>query len=210
MWPAHCTRSLMPLRSGDKLYVVVGDHDRTTSTDAASQQIEVTSYVDHPAYNPNTMDNDVSLLKLASRITMSNTISPVCLPWKYVNDNFQGTTITASGWGTTMQGGSFSNQLREVDLPVLTTEECAAYLPGQITQNMICTYFPGKDTCQGDSGGSIDLERGGRYYAIGSLIAFNSLVWFIQRRNYPGVYAKTTKYLDWIQTTASGETFCKA
>ncbi|CAL8070448.1 unnamed protein product [Orchesella dallaii] len=206
MTAAHCTRAVMPLPAGDKLYVVVGDHDRSASNTASGrQEIEVTSYTDHPNYNENTMDNDMSLLKLARSLTLSNTVSTVCLPWNYVSDNFSGTNVTASGWGTTTQGGSVSSTLREVDLPVLTTEQCATYMPGQVTQNMICTYQPGKDTCQGDSGGSIDLARGGRYYAIGVVS------WGIgcARERYPGVYAKTTKYLDWIQTTTN-DNFCKA
>ncbi len=47
----------MPLESGDVLYVVVGDHDRSISTDAASQQVAVESVHDHKQYNSDTMDN---------------------------------------------------------------------------------------------------------------------------------------------------------
>jgi len=196
----------MPLQSGDVLYVVLGDHDRSSSTDAASQQIAVESVHDHKDYNDNTMDNDVSLLKLSRTITFTNSISPVCLPFNYANDEFSGTTVTASGWGTTTQGGSVSNVLKEVDLPVLTTAQCSEYYRGQLTERMICTYLPGKDTCQGDSGGSIDLYRNGNYYHIGVVS------WGIgcARENNPGVYAKTTKFLDWITTTTSGENFCRA
>jgi len=202
---AHCTRAVMPLQSGDVLSVVIGDHDRGTTTDAASQQIAISAVFDHPRYNTTTMDNDMSLLKLSRSVTYTSTISPVCLPWNYRSDEFAGTTITASGWGTTTQGGQTSSTLREVDLPVLTTAQCSQYYPGQITSNMICTYQPGKDTCQGDSGGSIDLLRTGKYYAIGVVS------WGIgcAQKDNPGVYAKTTKYLDWIQTTTN-ENFCKA
>jgi len=201
---AHCTQAVMPLQPGDTLYAVVGDHDRSTSSETSSQQIAIAQVFDHPNYDDQTMDNDVSLLKVRSQIAFSNTISPVCLPFNYANDDFDGTTVTASGWGTTSQGGQVSNTLKEVDLPVLTTQQCSRYYPGQITENMICTYNPGKDTCQGDSGGSIDLNRNGNYYAIGVVS------WGVgcARENNPGVYAKTTKYLDWI-TTTSGEQFCR-
>jgi len=202
---AHCTQAVMPLRDGDKLYAVIGDHDRSTSQETQSQQIEISNVYDHPQYDDQTMDNDMSLLKVRSQIVYGQTISPVCLPFAYANDDFSGTTVSASGWGTTSQGGQVSNQLREVDLPVLTTEQCSRYYPGQITENMICTYQPGKDTCQGDSGGSIDLQRNGRYYHIGVVS------WGIgcARENNPGVYAKVTKYLDWIRQTTNGENFCQ-
>lgn len=93
----------MPLQSDDVLYVVVGDHDRTISTDAASQQVAVESVHDHEKYNADTMDNgkclkclvliitvynvkikkvshdleilDVSLLKLSRALSFSNAVS---------------------------------------------------------------------------------------------------------------------------------------
>jgi len=203
---AHCTQAVMPLQNGDKLYVVIGDHDRSTTSETQSQQVEISEVIDHTGYNDQTYDNDVSLLKVRSQITYSRTISPVCLPFNYANDEFQDQTVSASGWGTTSQGGSVSNQLREVNLPVLTTEQCKRYYPNQITPNMICTYQPGKDTCQGDSGGSIDLLRNGKYFHIGVV----SWGYGCAKENNPGVYAKTTRYLDWIRTNTRGETFCRA
>jgi secreted trypsin-like serine protease len=194
----------MPLQNGDKLYVTVGDHDRSTTQETQSQRIEIGDVIDHPGYDDNTMDNDISLLKVRNQIVYSNTISPVCLPFKFAQEEFANENIVASGWGTTQEGGSVSNTLNQVSLPVLTTEQCRRYMPGQVTDNMICTYQPGKDTCQGDSGGSIDLLRSGRYYEIGVV----SWGYGCARENYPGVYAKVTKYLDWIRQTAQGETFC--
>ena len=59
----------------------------------------------------------------------------------------------AMGWGTTSSGGSSSNVLREVDLPVITNGECdSRYSQYDIYANNICTFQPGKDSCQGDSG----------------------------------------------------------
>lgn len=203
---AHCTQAVMPLDPGDKLYAVVGRHNRQSSTETASQQIEIEAHYDHPDYNDQTYDNDMSLLKLSRQVSFTREISPVCLPWNYPNDEFDGETVSASGWGTTSQGGSVSNTLREVDLPVLTTQQCRQYYPGQITDNMICTYNPGKDTCQGDSGGSIDLNRDGNYYAIGVV----SWGYGCAQRDNPGVYAKTNQYLNWITETTQGEDFCRA
>ena len=80
-------------------------------------------------------------------------VGPICLPCTLRNANFSGTTVTASGWGTEEEGNNDTpDRLRKVDLTVLTTEECRKYYGSQITNNMICTYKAGKDTCQGDSG----------------------------------------------------------
>lgn len=57
------------------------------------------------------------------------------------------------GWGTTSSGGASSDVLREVDLPVISNGECDGRYPQyDIYPSNICTFLPGKDSCQGDSG----------------------------------------------------------
>jgi len=189
------------------LQVNVADHDYTTTTESRNQLITVDRIINHAAYNDQTQDNDIALLHLERPLTYDRTIQPICLPWTMTGETFQGKTITASGWGTTSSGGSASTVLRKVDLPVLTTEECSRYYRGMLTPNMFCTYAPGKDTCQGDSGGSIDyLEpNADRYFGIGVVS------WGIgcAGENKPGVYAKVTNYLSWIEQNTAGEQFCR-
>ncbi len=65
---------------------------------------------------------------------------------------FAGDTAVVTGWGDTTEGGSNSLDLQEVEVDVLTNAQCSnAY--SQLTSNMICAASPGKDSCQGDSGG---------------------------------------------------------
>jgi hypothetical protein len=59
----------------------------------------------------------------------------------------------ASGWGTTKpvaaganNNDAVSSTLMEVVLPVLSSAECRRYQ--SVTDTQICTYEPGKDTCQ--------------------------------------------------------------
>ena len=54
---------------------------------------------------------------------------------------------TGQGWGTTSYGGSSSDVLLEVEVPVVTKETCAAAMSG-ITDSMICAGGEeGKDGC---------------------------------------------------------------
>lgn len=47
-----------------------------------------------------TINNDITLLKLATPARLSQTVSPVCLP--NANDNFPaGTLCATTGWGLT-------------------------------------------------------------------------------------------------------------
>ena len=52
------------------------------------------------------------------------------------------------GWGTTSYGGSSSDVLMEVEVPVVTKETCTAAMTG-ITDSMICAGgVAGFDACQ--------------------------------------------------------------
>ena len=80
-------------------------------------------------------------------------VSPACLPYPLVNSDFNGTTVLASGWGTTQpvaagadNNDQVSRTLMEVFLTTLSSAACRKYQ--SVTDNMICTYNPGKATCQ--------------------------------------------------------------
>ena len=61
---------------------------------------------------------------------------------------------TVTGWGTLFEGGPQSNVLMGVDVNTIGNTECDAdYGGGIIKESMICAKAPGKDACQGDSGG---------------------------------------------------------
>lgn len=63
-----------------------------------------------------------------------------------------------TGWGTLKEDGKPSCILQEVDVPVLSNEDCISntnYTSKMITDNMLCAGYPGvgaRDSCQGDSG----------------------------------------------------------
>jgi len=205
MTAAHCTNAVP---AGAKLTVVSGDYDYSTATETQAVARDVDRYVQHPAYDSKTQDNDISLLHLSTPLTWSKTVSPACLPWKTEGNNCgNSVNVMASGWGVTSSGGSPSSVMKKVELPCMSSEACAKYYPQLITNNMICTYAPGKDACQGDSGGSIDMmdQASGRYFAIGVVS------WGIgcAATNKPGVYTKVPNYNSWIQQTATGANFCR-
>ncbi|KAM7306163.1 trypsin-1-like [Ixodes scapularis] len=85
---------------------------------------------------------------------------PICLPTP--NQEFDGMTCTASGWGLTKDksrgGRNLSQSLQKVDLPIVAYTTCHDYyrFVNPVVQNtMICAgpEAGGKGTCQGDSGG---------------------------------------------------------
>lgn len=66
---------------------------------------------------------------------------------------YVGAKAVASGWGTLTEEGKVSCTLQEVEVPVITNEECknTKYSSNMITDNMLCAGYPKvgqKDSCQ--------------------------------------------------------------
>jgi len=69
------------VRSGDSIYVRVGDHDLTSKYGSpGAQTLRVaTSYIHHN-HNSQTLDNDIALLKLQGQVGLREGVCLVCLP----------------------------------------------------------------------------------------------------------------------------------
>lgn len=76
------------------------------------------------------------------------------------SDNlYVGTKAIASGWGTLQEDGKPSCLLQEVEVPVMSLQDCrnTSYSPRMISDNMMCAgYREGKkDSCQVGFGSSV-------------------------------------------------------
>ena len=96
-------------------------------------------------------------------------------------------------------GGSATNDLQYVRVPAITNSQCNSAYGGDITDTMLCAGYPnvgGKDACQGDSGGPFVCNDNGNAVIAGVVS------WGIgcALPNYPGVYARVTPVLSWIQS----------
>jgi len=108
-----------------------------------------------------------------------------------------GKTLTVSGWGALTEGGGSPTVLNSVDVPGMTNAQCNQYYPGSIGASELCAgqTSGGIDSCQGDSGGPLTYTTGGKTYAVG-VVSWGS---GCARPNKPGVYARVTAVLPWIQ-----------
>lgn len=66
---------------------------------------------------------------------------------------YVGTKAIASGWGTLKEDGKPTCLLQEVQVPVISNDECrnTNYSSKMISDNMLCAGYPkvgGKDSCQ--------------------------------------------------------------
>lgn len=184
---AHCLKG----QSASSMYVVVGEYD-LSETSGNEQVIAAGELIIHEHYDGDTFTNDVGIIRLVPSITFSDSIDVVALPAQ-MELVPAGTECVTTGWGTTSEGGSISDILKQVYVPVVSDADCrAAYGITDIADHMLCAGVPegGKDACQGDSGGP--------FVCNGAQHGITSWGYGCARPDYPGVYTEVAYFVDWI------------
>ena len=144
----------------------------------------------HPNFNPNNnFSYDAAVLKLNAAVAG---VGPIRLSAATQNAlETPGRRLTVSGWGTTSEGGSTSDRMREVSVPVVRD---AAARRAYASQAPILRYFPslmvaagvrGKDSCQGDSGGPL-FKPGAPRTQVG-IVSYGR---GCARAGFPGAYTE--------------------
>jgi len=199
---AHCTDG----KFASDIELFVGEHDYSTESETPSLRMKVSEIINHWDYDSYTTNKDFALMKLEDPINFDEypNIRPACLPQGDDND-YTGYSAIVSGWGTTSSGGDLSNYLQYVDVDVLANDVCMdeyGYGQGQITDQMLCANVQGggKDSCQGDSGGPLVTANPDLYEVIG-VVSFGV---GCALADYPGVYARVSKQLEWIGANTEG------
>ena len=100
----------------------MGEHD---TSDSIADLRDVSKIRNHPRYNFDTTDYDFSILFLTFSLTFSSTIAPLCLPAS-TQSLYTGQVATVTGWGDTSSDGSPSTTLQEVEVTVLSNQQCKA------------------------------------------------------------------------------------
>lgn len=105
-------------------------------------------YYEHPNYSYYSDDYDITILKLEWELPFGTVIGPAALP--VLNQEVAGgTPAVVSGWGYTEEG-TMPLQLKAVEVPIVSIEDCRAAYGRQVTDRMICAGYlveGGKDSC---------------------------------------------------------------
>ncbi|KAF4087648.1 hypothetical protein AMELA_G00073030 [Ameiurus melas] len=174
--------------------------------DKAKVEMETEKIIIHPDYQrqkPN-YDNDIALVKLSSRVPLSEKIIPVCLPKTKTNGPaLEGKMGTVSGYGST------GNRLKSRRLQYGQVKEYQGFCFENnlvVTDNMFCAGDAdgNVDSCKGDSGGPLVIPMLGfgsskTPYTIKGIVSWGPPV--CGDANYKGYYTKVENYLDWIRET---------
>jgi secreted trypsin-like serine protease len=178
-----------------------GKHNIRVSGEKGEKILKVEKIIKHEGYDSSKSNaNDIALMKLTEKIVFTDEIQPPCIPEKTIG-SLDGMMATVTGWGTTRQGGSVSDTLQEVDVPIISNTKCQnLYAREKIGAGMVCAGYDagGKDSCQGDSGGPFVVDQSGKYVQVGVV----SWGYGCAQANKPGVYTRVSEYVDWLKTNA--------
>ncbi|KPP66066.1 chymotrypsin-like [Scleropages formosus] len=176
--------------------VILGEHDHDSNSEAI-QTMKVGGVFQHPSYNPFTIDNDITLVKLASPAILNSHVSPVCVA--ETGDNFPGgMKCVTTGWGLTNHNALETPPLlQQAALPLLTNTECQRFWGNKISSVMICAGAAGASSCMGDSGGPLVCQKAGAWTLVG-IVSWGSGTCSVSS---PGVYARVTELREWMDKT---------
>jgi transmembrane serine protease 3 len=183
------------------LSIIAGAHNHDYP-EKGQQSVRGVREVMHPQYDPVTTINDIAIIKLEKPIKFSPTVQPACLPQpgENVPDNAQG---IVAGWGYTREGAyETSRILMQVGVPVVNGQTCVSNYrsTGMLIspKEMLCAGYSygGKDSCQGDSGGPLVFQSG-QGYVLQGVVSFGE---GCAQPGKPGVYARVSNYISWINS----------
>ncbi|XP_017493097.1 PREDICTED: chymotrypsin-2-like [Rhagoletis zephyria] len=156
------------------------------------EKIHVHCNFDKPLYS-----NDIALLKLATSIEYDDQTKNITVADE--DELEEGETLTMTGWGSSVEGEWYEDELKELKVQYLPYEKCrAAYgNSDDVDMGHLCTNSSvGEGACHGDTGGPL-VDSQGRLVGIGN--------WGVPcGRGFPDVFARISYHADWIRTTING------
>lgn len=146
---AHCVTNIV--RSGDAIYVRVGDYDLTRKYGSpGAQTLKVATTYIHHNHNSQTLDNDIALLKLLGQADLKEGVCLVCLPARGVN-HAAGKRCTVTGYGYMGESGPIPLRVREAEIPIVSDPECIRKI-NAVTEKIF--ILPASSFCAGGISGN--------------------------------------------------------
>lgn len=153
-------------------------------------------------YNPTTLKDDISLIKMDSAIPISSLVKPINLPARsQVSESYLNTVLTVSGFGLT-NANVVSTDLQYTNVIGISNAECRNVYGSIISPSVLCTRgYPNRNqgSCQGDSGGPL-ITSAGSVIGVVSFGAAQSCT-----AGFPQGFTRVGPYLGWINNVTGIE-----
>ncbi|XP_047020521.1 transmembrane protease serine 12 [Helicoverpa zea] len=193
---AHCVRK--------RLYVRLGEHDLLLRN-RGELEMRVTEAVIHPRYDPDTVVNDVAMLRLPEPARPDLGHGVACLPPPH-QPLPPHTSCVILGWGkkrpTDVHG---TRVLHEAQVSTIQQGVCRrSYWQYAITDNMVCAGRGRRDSCAGDSGGPLLCKDRSMRYFLQGITSFGD---GCGKRGKYGIYTRTAGYVAWMRDVMNNKYF---
>jgi len=147
--------------------------------------------------------NDIAIIELYDEIKFNNYTQPIALETANFDDEDAGygtEECVISGWGYTSVSPRYTSPdvLQETGTKILSNTECAQMWGSRyIAKGHVCIMDGESSACMGDSGGPLVCRASAD--APFRLVGVTS--WGSSRcvLDYPGVYTRVSRYVDWVQ-----------
>ncbi|MCH8569158.1 MAG: trypsin-like serine protease [Balneolales bacterium] len=199
---AHCIGNSAFIRAG------VTNRNDTNGQDRQAVQI-----INHPDYVSVTSGDDISLLRLAEPLDLSDpNVEAIWISTQMHHDlgyEDEGVMSTITGWGRLFSGGPSPAILQVAQVPIVSNEQAQEGYPNEtISDDMLAAGLWGEggvDACQGDSGGPLVIPDPDAPLGV-VLAGITSWGYGCASPVYMGMYARVSYFEDWIAEN-SGLTF---
>jgi len=177
---------------------VLGGHDLLQSS-AGQVSAAVTYWVLHPNYDPQTVENNIAVLKIASPVPFTATIQPARLP-------NQGAVIAAGKAGVTGGWNASAtpapNHLLQLHSTVMGNTKCVnANTAVGWTVNTATAFCAGTSVsgfCPDDYGSAFVSKNADGFWVLHGILSFGSSC--DGDPNHPEVHTRIGAYRNWIES----------
>ncbi|KAG4076267.1 hypothetical protein HA402_014816 [Bradysia odoriphaga] len=183
-------------------FVLVGDDLTTFPVSSTRQARNASNVFIHPGFHSNvrygaqdlqieTINHyDIAVMRTSEPFIRTDTFFPVAKIDVIPN---AGEECGIAGWGSTREGGPYSQELLQITISIIDKKKCNEYYNGQIGDGMFCAGFLSaeRDICDGDIGGGLICKN---------LVA-GTAAWAkeCETPNKPGIYIDIPWFNTWIE-----------
>jgi secreted trypsin-like serine protease len=162
---------------------------RARKLDGSGERVDIKRVYIHPGYWTGIgADYDVAVLELAKPVTGINFARIAKVP-----PSRPGERLRVTGWGALGENykSGYPVNLQQVDVPFVPTEYGLCGDVSPVTPRMFCAGGTGTDSCYGDSGGPLTIDRGAGYTELVGVVSWGKVC---GGENSPGVYANLADF----------------
>lgn len=177
------------------LQILVGTDDLRTG----GQRVDIKRTIINPAYGSAAfVENDIALVELDDFL-MRPRVELMTSPKLALAT--PGTIATAIGWGRTSTSGSISPVLKQVEMTIISNDECTTTLDDDVTDATICAGVRGQPEglCSGDSGGPLLVPDAIGWVQVG-IVSFGVFTCVL-----PMAFARVSALVGFVQQTVPPE-----